>query len=324
MVQPLPCHIPQSPPAGDDLAGAGAVAVPWAALASPAASGQLRGAPARDAFVPSAAWLSAGPASPGARASAPARTAASAGYAAAAASSSSTLEAAAATSSSTLGAAASAAKKATTSSKATKKSTGPLAFLDDKGLSTSQKLIRLLAYLDAKWEKDIEKRMKELAATGTRKTSSASSSSSSSSSSSGGLLGSVVRTVASVVPGAGEALSLLEDPQTRQLVSQVSGPVLAAGVSAFGFPELAPVALQLGPKAVDALASAAGSTTAGTATRPSSSSSSSSTLSPEALEKVQLAELQNVMDHQKELFSMVSNMLRAENELRMNIIQNVR
>lgn len=223
---------------------------------------------------------------------------------------------------------ATATTKKTTTSSAKKKSTGALAFLDDKSLSTDEKLMRLLVYLEGKWQKDVEKRLKEIAATGARKSSS-SSSSGGGSSKGGGLLGSVVKAAATFVPGASQGLALLADPQARSVVSQLSGPVLAAGVTAAGFPELAPVALTVGPKAVNALASVAREAS-GSASSSSSSSSGSSSgtsygdLSPDAAEKVQLMELQRVMEHQKELFSMVSNMLRSGHDLRMNVIQNLR
>ncbi|HEX9243912.1 MAG TPA: hypothetical protein VF875_15825, partial [Anaeromyxobacter sp.] len=101
-----------------------------------------------------------------------------------------------------------------------------LAFLDDKNLSVEDKLLKLLAYLDKKWESDIDKKMKEVADI---TKSSGSGSSSSSGGGASGLLGSVVG-----------------------MAKSFAGPALAAGVTALGMPALAPVALQLGPAIVDA------------------------------------------------------------------------
>jgi hypothetical protein len=196
----------------------------------------------------------------------------------------------------------------TTAAKTTAKSSTPaaLAFLDDKNLSVEEKLLRLLSYLNKKWESDIEKKMKEAA--NVAKGSGGSGSSGSSSSASP--LGGIVSAVASAV-------------------KSVSGPALAAGATALGFPQLAPLALKWGPSLVDGAMSLASSSGAfsgatGATTSSSTSGSGSSEGASDREAQLKLMEIQRVIDQQKEMFSLVSNLLRSRHELRMGVIQNTR
>ena len=110
--------------------------------------------------------------------------------------------------------------------------------------------MRLLAYLNDKWEKDIEKKMKELkGAAGESGTSTAKSSSSGSKSSGGiaGALSGAIGLAKSFLPEAGVALTLLKIPLVRDAVVKFAGPALAAAASVAGFPALAPLALKYGP-----------------------------------------------------------------------------
>jgi hypothetical protein len=249
---------------------------------------------------------------------------------------------------------ASTAKTATkaSASKTTAKKPGPLAFLDDTKLSVEDKLMRLLSYLNDKWDKDIQKKMKEMKALagGEKAPSSSSSSTSSSSKSKGGILGSITSSITSSLgsvakvvgvakqffPSVGIALDVVGSATTRSLLSKLGGPVLAAAASAVGLPELAPLALKLGPELADVAAGAVASLAGPAVTAPASSGSSSggtaapsgatdgAGLSSDREAQLRLMEIQRVFDQQREMFSLVSNILRSGHESRLAVIQNVR
>lgn len=234
------------------------------------------------------------------------------------------------------GTASKATSTASSKPKSSAKKAGPLAFLDDPKLSVEEKLLKLLGYLNDKWNKDLDKKMKELKTTGgTASTGSSGSSSSGTSRSSGlgGALGSIVSMAKDVMPGIGIGLELLSTPAVRSTLSSVAGPGLAALATAAGLPELAPLALQYGPEIVDAAASAAkdASATPSSAVTTSTSSGSSSSSSASASgigsdrdAQLKLMEIQRIMDQQKEMFSLTSNLLRTGHDARMAVIQNLR
>jgi hypothetical protein len=230
----------------------------------------------------------------------------------------------------------------TSKSTATAKKAGPLDFLDDPKLSIEDKLMRLLAHLNDKWEKDLQKKMKELKQSqgGAEPSTGAPAAAPSSSSKSGGIagvLGSVVKAATTFFPAAGVGLELLRNPAARAVISKLGGPVLAAAATATGFPELAPLALKYGPAIVDAAAGVASAAAgAGAAAASSSTSSGASTgtsykskpdgmgLSSDSDAKLKLMEIQRIYDQQKEMFALVSNILRSAHDGRMSVIQNVR
>jgi hypothetical protein len=211
--------------------------------------------------------------------------------------------------------------KTTTTSSSTPTTPAALAFLDDKNLSVEDKLMRLLAYLNDKMDKDIEKKMREASGTDGKPATSSSSSSSGIT----GALGKLVGIAKDAFP-AGVVAAALQNPLVRNVVSKIAGPALAAAASTAGFPELAPLALQYGPSLVSA---AAGASTAldaqlGAATSGSSTSAKADGSTPDRQTQLKFMEIQRLMDQQKEMFSLVSNMLRSRHELRMGVIQNTR
>jgi hypothetical protein len=111
-------------------------------------------------------------------------------------------------------------------------------------------------------------------------------------------------------------------------VKSLSGPALAAGATALGFPQLAPLAAKWGPQLVDgalSLASSSGVVPGATGSTSSSSSGSATSASGSDREaQLKLMEIQRIIDQQKEMFSLVSNMLRSRHELRMGVIQNTK
>jgi hypothetical protein len=228
-------------------------------------------------------------------------------------------------------------KTSAASSKASSKSADPLAFLSDPKLSIEDKLMRLLAHLDGQYEEQMKQHMDVLAG----KTSSAKTTSKSTSGSSattkkkGGLLGALASVVTKVFPGAGPIVDVLKDKTFQAALKKLGGPVLAAGASALGFPALAPALMKLGPqlasgaidlaKAIEAetkSASASASTSSSTST--SSSAASGKTELSSSEQQLELMKLQQLQAKQREMFSMVSAILRMRHETRSAVIGNIR
>jgi hypothetical protein len=229
-----------------------------------------------------------------------------------------------------------AATAAPSASRAPAAKAGPLAFLEDRNLSVEEKLMRLLAYLSDKWDKDLEKKMKEIEA-GQQKAASGATGTAQAKKK-GGLLGSVgaiVKTASGFFPAVGLAMDALRIPEVRAALSKVGGPVLAAAATALGYPALSPLLLRYGPAIVDVAAgvatslddgaagsgggaNASGSSAAGAGSSPSATGMNDSEL------RLKLMEIERIQNLQKEMFSLVSNILRAGHETRMNVIQNVR
>jgi len=210
------------------------------------------------------------------------------------------------------------------------KKPGPLAFLDDPKLSMEEKLLKLLAYLNDKWNKELDQKMKEFKQTSTTTSSSGGASGASGV---GGLVKKAVGFASSVVPQLGVTLAALRDPTVRTVLRNVAGPALAAAATAAGQPQLAPIALRYGPDLVDAAAGAASYASSDTAGSSSASSGASSrTTTKETADgigsdrdaQLKLMEMQRILDQQKEMFSLVSNLLRTTHDTRMAVIQNVR
>lgn len=188
------------------------------------------------------------------------------------------------------------------------------AFLKDPRLTLEQKLIRFYALFSKKLDEDIA-RLKDPSK------ASSSSASKSSSTKKKGLLGKLVKTL-------GEKL-------LKPALAKIAGPVLAAGASALGFPMLAPILLKAAPalaglasEAIGSLGSGAASpsssaASSGTSSSSSGASSASSTSGPSD-DRVQMLELQQAVDKQKEMFTLVSNLLRSLHDMRMSAIQNIR
>jgi hypothetical protein len=245
---------------------------------------------------------------------------------------------------STATSATSTAKPAAASSAGSTAKKGPLDFLDDPKLSIEDKLMRLLAHLNDKWEKDLQKKMKELkqsqvgddAPSAGSSTSSSSAASSAKSGGIAGALGGIVKAATTFFPAVGVGLELLRIPAARDVISKLGGPVLAAAASAMGYPQLAPLALQYGPKLVDLAAGVAGTVgtgagtagASGTSSAPSSGSAASKPdgmgLSSDRDAQLKTMEIQRIMEQQKEMFGLVSNILRAGHDGRLSVIQNIR
>jgi hypothetical protein len=237
------------------------------------------------------------------------------------------------------------AKAKSTSTGYAKTSAGDdFAFLKDAKLSVEEKLFRFLSAIAKRTDDEVVRKMEEMKG-GAAKATSASSSSGGTKSSGGTSSAkkssgvSVWGALKSLIPPLGLASQLVGDAKLKSMISQVSGPVLAAAATALGMPALAPLALQAGPGLATALingklggsevAAAVSSTSSnsGASSGSPSSATSSSSASTEATgknEQVQMMELQRLVDKQKEMFAMVSNILRAQHDTRMALIGNVR
>jgi hypothetical protein len=230
----------------------------------------------------------------------------------------------------------------------------PYPFLKDPKLGVEEKLMRLLAQLDAEYEKKMEEKMRliaggEAASTGGKATSATGGTAKPKTK---GFLGSLANAVNTFFPAVGIATSLLKTKSVQTLLGKIGGPVMAAAATAMGFPHLAPALLKLGPsivnvavdaaKAFDAaveeptrkasssatsassasLAEASSDVTA-SASSSSSGASSSKTVS-EGERQIHFMDLQRLRERQKEMFMLVSNILKSGHDTRCAIIANVR
>jgi hypothetical protein len=93
--------------------------------------------------------------------------------------------------------------------------------------------------------------------------------------------------------------------------------VLAGAATALGMPALAPAILRAGPLIGGAVAGAAG----GSAARTSPSSSGAAGAPSE---KQLMTEIQILQEKQKEMFTLVSNILRSLHDTKMGVIGNIR
>ncbi|BDG06130.1 hypothetical protein [Anaeromyxobacter oryzae] len=203
----------------------------------------------------------------------------------------------------------------------------PLGFLSDTKLSVDERLFRLMMYVSDKYEKELDKKLKEIQTKAASTPASGSASKSSGSKKKSSLLGNLGGVLKAV---AAPGLALLDIKEVQSVAKVVAGPALAAGATALGFPQAAPALMQLGPQIVGAasqlsttLDALGGSSSGGGASSGGSSSSSSSSGTPE-IDQVQIMELQRVMEKQKEMFGLVSNILGSMHQTRMSIINNVR
>jgi hypothetical protein len=178
-----------------------------------------------------------------------------------------------------------------------------------------------------------------------------------------GFLDDVVGAVGDVLAPVGDVLGELAGPlagAAELVAKEMGGPLLAAAVTAVGFPELAPLALELGgalaSSAVSGLASAVrseggdgsdaagqpagsgdgqpGSSTSGgssagaalasvaTATTSSSGSVTPSTLQSD--EKLEYLNLQRMVEKQTVMFTALTNTMKSLHEGQMAAVQNIR
>jgi hypothetical protein len=155
---------------------------------------------------------------------------------------------------------ASAAKATTTTSKTKAAASGyskaaasdAFAFLKDSTLSVEEKLFRFMCAITKLNDDEVLKKMNEMKGGAAKATSGTSSSSGSSSAKKTGTT-SVWNALKALIPPLGMAAQLVGDAKLKSMITQMSGPVLAAAATAMGMPALAPLALQAGPDLVSAI-----------------------------------------------------------------------
>ena len=214
------------------------------------------------------------------------------------------------------------------------KATGEWAFLSDPSLSLEDKLSRFMIAVQKKLGDELTEKMNDYKAkygeggTETKKEES------------GGILGSIL---GAIFPAGGffdKILGGLEKLLGEALRS-LGGPLLAALATAVGLPMLAPAALKVGGALGSVLADAttgtkAKSTSSGTtkttksttatATKTSTASSGAAKKaeagSPD--ERLEMLEIQRLVEKQNQLFTLVSNLMKSMHDTSMVAIQNVR
>ncbi len=231
------------------------------------------------------------------------------------------------------------------------------AFLRDPRLSLDEKLSRFIGILMTRADQDLLAQMEKMAPGAKAKASGgtqAGGASAPKKKRKGGLWGAVKL----IMPAVGMASSVLGEAATKKLVQQLGGPALAAAAAALGMPQLAPLALKAGAtlgalvtdsakgelgevaSAIGTLAEAAGTGAfsaagvAGGGVTATAASATGATAGGGATggtgaaaggsEKADQLELQRLMERQKETFTLLSNILRANHEARMASIQNIR
>lgn len=197
-----------------------------------------------------------------------------------------------------------------------------LSFLSDPKLSIEEKLMRLLAHLNGKWEKEMEAKMKQLAG---EDGGTSSASATSTKKKSGGLLGGIGGALSALAGGA--VFGGLKIPGLQSVLGKIGGPVLAAAASALGFPAAAPLLLKYGPAILSAASSVAGAATGGTSSASSSggtSSTGATKAQSDTDRQLIMTEIQRLQEKQKEMFGLVSNIFRSQHDTRMTAINNIR
>jgi type IV secretory pathway TrbL component len=138
--------------------------------------------------------------------------------------------------------------------------------------------------------------------------------------------------------GSSSPLSVLGD-----LVSELGGTVLAGALTAVGLPELVPIASSVAKALGGALQGAASSsssassgststskptTSKSSGSNSAKSSSSSTTASPSETEagdeRMDMLEIQRMVEKQNQMFQLISNVLAGMNDTALNVISNVR
>ncbi len=214
------------------------------------------------------------------------------------------------------------------------KATGEWAFLSDPSLSLEDKLSRFMIAVQKKLGDELTGKMNDYRAkygeggTEAKKEES------------GGIFGSIL---GAIFPAGGifdKVLGGLEK-LLGEALKALGGPLLAALTTAVGLPALAPVALKVGASLGSALADAttgtkakstsAASTKTTKSTTPTTSktgSASTSTAkkaeagSPD--ERLEMLEIQRLVEKQNQLFTLVSNLMKSMHDTSMVAIQNVR
>lgn len=194
--------------------------------------------------------------------------------------------------------------------------TSPLDFLRDSRLTAEEKLVLLLAQQQKDVEKEIDTVLKKAEAKSAQKQKS------SGGGGPAGLVSSVIRSIPGVGVFDAMGLSKLVDDVAKmsgKAISELSGPILAAGATALGMPHLAPLAMTYGPKIVEAALEADGGAEPKVTNAPNAGTGSSNALDPVETQRLTL-----LVNRQQQWSGTVSNLLHSIHQTRMSVIQNLR
>jgi hypothetical protein len=229
------------------------------------------------------------------------------------------------------------AKVATTASPkagAGTKAGGEWSFLSDPALSIEEKLSRFMIAVQKKLDAELTDKMDDYKAkygeggTEAKKED-------------GGFFGGLL---SSILPGIGGGGGIFDslfgglEGMLGDALKSFGGPLLAALASAVGLPMLAPAAMKVGESLGGALSGAlkgttaksgsSGSTKTGSTAKSTSKAKSGTTTqkgeagSPD--ERLEMLEIQRLVEKQNQLFTLVSNLMKGMHETTMVAVQNVR
>lgn len=203
---------------------------------------------------------------------------------------------------------------------------GSLAFLKDPRLSVEEKLARLMIHMSDKYDKELERKMQQLADLESGKAT-GSSKSGSGSTGSGGLLSSLTSGIGSIFSKVGLG-NLFGQGGIGGVLGQIAGPVLSAAATALGMPGIAGLILKGGSLLGGLLSGAtgaAGGTPGGAGASGRKTPQSSGTSGKDGpSEKQLMTEIQILQEKQKQMFTLVSNVLRSLHDTKMAVITNLR
>lgn len=189
---------------------------------------------------------------------------------------------------------------------------GEWAFLDSKSTSIEDKLFAFMKKVTEKTDKELVDKMKEYKARFT-----AAGASGTTSPRKKGF--SLFDGLKVAVPALGLAEKVFGEAGVQKALTSLGGPLLAAGVTAIGMPQLAPVALQYGGDVVQLafkeVSGSPGSAAGGTAPKAEAGSTD---------EKLAMLELQVLVERQQRMFAAVSSTLKAIHDTQMVAVHNIR
>jgi len=226
----------------------------------------------------------------------------------------------------------------TTSAKKTS-SSGEFAFLDSKTMSIEEKLFRFIKLMTEKNDRELVAQMNEYRGKYARKESDGGSTAKAQPEKKDdgggffGFLGDIVTAV--VCPPLALNSAILGRDTLKGLAKELGGPLLAAAATAAGLPHLAPVALRVAPKAVDAVfkavdqaedrgSSPSSQPRGGSAGSSSGSTSAGSAGADSPDERIAMLELQRLVEKQQAMYAALSNVLKTLHDAQMTAVHNLR
>lgn len=216
---------------------------------------------------------------------------------------------------------ASAAAGASGSSAASASGKGEWAFLDDPKLSIEDKLFMFMKLVMKKSDDELQQKMKEYQA---GKAAKAGSGSSDSKKSSGGLFG-VLKKVFPPLAALEKVIPALPD-MIDKVATQLGPQLMGALMIPLGAPWAAPLVQKAASALLPAALSAIDGATGGASGSAGSSGTggSSGAAKDENDERMQLLEIERMMQKTNQMFATISNILKATHDAAMTAVNNIR